>query len=95
MSDHDFLFALDLSDEPHFDRMLQELARVVLRYVGFDAASADAVTGEIRSALAAGAAGGHAHCDVRFQAGGGALRINVTFGPGRSWELARTLPAGS
>ena len=95
MPDHDFLFALDLSDEAHFDRMLQDLARVVLRYVGFDAPSADAVTGEVRSALAAGAADGNSRCDVRFQAGGGALRISVTFGAGRRWELARTLPAGS
>jgi len=91
----DFLFALDLSDEKHFDRMLQDLARVVLRYAGFDAASVDAVTGEVHAALAAGAAAGDAHCDVRFQVGRGALRISVAFAGGRSWELARTLPAGT
>ena len=95
MSDHDFLFALDLSDEPHFDRMLQELARVVLRYVGFDAPGIDAVIGELRPALAAGAAEGHDGCDVRFRADGGTLHITVAFAGGRHWETARTLPAGS
>ena len=92
MADHDFLFALDLSDEPHFDRMLQELSRVVLRYVGFDAASADAVTRDVRTALASGAAEGRERCDVRFRAGDGSLRISVAFAGGRSWETARVLP---
>lgn len=95
MSDHDFLFALDLSDEPHFDRMLQELSAAVLRYVGFDARRADAATGELRSALAAGAAGGHRHCDIRFRAAAGALRISVAFAGGRAWEATHTLPSGS
>ena len=94
MSDHDFLFALDLSDEPHFDRMLQELSRVVLRYVGFDAASADAVTLDVRTALAHGVADGRARCDVRFRAAGGTLKISVEFVGGRTWETARALPPG-
>ena len=93
MADHDFLFALDLSDEPHFDRMLQELAAVVLRYVGFDAAIVDTMTGDVRAALASGAAESHSRCDVRFHAGGGTLRISVAFAGGRTWETARQLPA--
>ena len=94
MADHDFLFALDLSDEPHFDRMLQDLSRVVLRYLGFDAGMVDAVTADVRTALANGVADGRARCDVRFRAGGGTLQIRVVFVGGQSWETARTLPPG-
>jgi len=93
--DHDFLFALDLSDERHFDRMLQDLAGVVLRYVGFDSVTIEATTRDVRTALAAGAAGGTPQCDVRFRANGGTLRISVAFAGGRTWETARPLPAGS
>jgi hypothetical protein len=93
--DHDFLFALDLSDELHFDRMLKELSAVVLKYVGFDPRRGEAVTKELGAALAAGAAGGHQRCDVRFRAAEGALRISVTFAGGRAWEASHPLPAGS
>ena len=93
MTDHVFLFALDLSDEPHFDRMLQELSRVVLRYVGFDARIVDAVTHEVRAALATGVAEGRERCDVRFRADGGTLQISIVFAGGGSWEMARALPA--
>ncbi len=95
MPDHDFLFALDLSDEPHFDRMLQELAAVVLRFVGFDAPVVDGMTRDVRAALTAGAAEGHGRCDVRFRAGDGTLRISVAFAGGRTWTTERALPAGS
>ena len=95
MTDHDFLFALDLSDEPHFDRMLQDLAAVVLRYVGFDPTMIEATTREVRIALAAGADGRNLPCDVRFRANGGTLLISVTFAGGRTWETTRPLPAGS
>jgi hypothetical protein len=90
--DHDCLFALDLSDEPHFDRMLKDLAAVVLKYVGFDPRRGQAVTKELSEALAAG---GPERCDVRFRAADGALRISVTFADGRTWEASHALPAGS
>ena len=93
MSDHDFLFALDLSDEPHFDRMLSELASVVLRYAGYDPTAVDALTTEVRTALAGGAAAGR--CEVRFRAGDGTLRIRVKFDGRPAWETARVLPAES
>ena len=94
MADHDFLFALDLSDEPHFDRMLQDLVAVVLRFVGFQAETIETVTADVRAALAGGAVEGAARCDVRFRAGGGTLRISVAFAGGRTWETARALPTG-
>ena len=95
MADHDFLFALDLSDEPHFDRMLQELARVVLRHFGYEAAVVETVTKDVQAALAAGAADASGRCDVRFRASSGALRISVAFAGGRTWEMARELPVRS
>ena len=95
MPDHDFVFALDLSDEPHFDTMLRDLAAVVLRYSGYAPASAEAMIAEVRAALAAGVAAGRSRCHVQFAAGGGSLRITVAFAGGRTWETARALPAGS
>ena len=96
MPDHDFLFALDLSDEPHFDRMLAALSDAVLRYVGYDAAAMDAVTAELRTALADGVRNGRARCDVRFCASHGQLQITVAYaGGGPVWETTRTLPAES
>jgi hypothetical protein len=95
VADHDFSFALDISDEAHFERMLVELAAVVLRYVGYDRAVVDAMTHDVQAALAAGAAGANGRCDVRFRASGGTLRISVAFAGGRTWETARALPVRS
>jgi hypothetical protein len=95
VSASDFLFALDLSDEPHFDRMLRDLAAVVLRTVGFDAAAIDTVTRDVQAALAAGADATNTRCDVRFRAGDGTLWISVAFAGGRTWETAHALPARS
>jgi hypothetical protein len=94
--DHDFLFALDLSDEPHFDRMLAALSDAVLRYVGYDAAATGAMTAELRRALAHGVKDGCARCDVRFRASDGRLQITVAYaGGGPNWETTRALPSGS
>ena len=90
MSPHDFLFALDLSDEPHYHRMLQDLSAIVFKYVGYDAGRADALVADLRTALSAC---GPAHCDVRFEARDGALRISVTSAGGRAWETTHTLPS--
>ena len=35
MPDQEFLFALDMSGEPPFDRMLADLTRSVLGYIGY------------------------------------------------------------
>ena len=95
MPDHDFFFALDLSDEPHFDRMLQDLSAVVLRYVGFDSGVAEAMTRDVRGALSAGSATTPGACDVRFAVRGGTLFISIAFAGGRSWETTHVLPAES
>jgi hypothetical protein len=90
VADQDFVFALDLSDEPHFDRMLQDLAAVVLRYVGYDAAITAALTRDVRAALTAGAAEGR--CDVRFGVSDRTLRIRVAFAGGHVREITHDLP---
>ena len=96
MPDHDFVFALDLSDEPHFDSMLAALSDAVLRYVGYDPGAVGAMTAELRRALADGVKSGRERCDVRFRAAAGRLQIRVAYaGGGPAWETTRALPAGS
>ena len=95
MSDPDFFFALDLSDEPPFDRMLARLSEAVLRHVGYDSAAAAALTMEIHAALAAGTTAGRGRCHVRYSAACGTLRIAVRYAGGPAWETTRGLPAKS
>lgn len=92
MPDHDFVFALDLSDEEHFDLLLQDVAVAVLRHVGYDAAAIEQVTGAVRTALR-GTADTSRRCTVRFHAYGGHLQIGVAYTGGDSWETTRPLPA--
>jgi hypothetical protein len=91
----DFFFALDLSDEPHFDRMLALLSEAVLRHLGYDSVAAAALTKEVRAALDAGPAGSPRHCAVRFAAAFGTLRISVRYVGRPAWETTRQLPAMS
>ena len=51
MSDHEFLFALELSDEKTFDGMLAELAQAVLVYVGLGRPAIDELSRALRGAL--------------------------------------------
>ena len=95
MSDHDFLFALDLSDGVDVDQLLQEVAAAVLQYVGCDAATSEAAVTEIRAAVAVEPAAAVQHFAARFRAHGGTLQIGITFANGHSWETARALPARS
>ena len=93
MADPDFFFALDLSDEPQFDHMLALLSESVLRHLGYDSASAVALTMEIRTALSAGTTAGRMACHVRFSAACGTLRLAVRYADGPAWETTRRLPA--
>jgi len=92
VSDHDFLFALDLSDERHFDTMLGELADTVLKYVGYQPAAVEELCSAIKQALLSGTVNGQGRCDVRFRAQAGELVITVAY-PGRDeWRTTRPLP---
>ena len=92
MSDHEFLFALDLSDEPRFDRMLGELAGTVLKYVGFQPPTIEELRSALKGALSAGVSNGHRQCDVRFRAQKGQLVISVAYAGRDEWRTTRPLP---
>jgi hypothetical protein len=90
--DQEFLFALDLSGGPPFDRMLAELTRTVLGHVGCDSPAIDALTGQLGAALAERAANGR-HCEVQFHARGGELEIIVAGDGAPAWRTTCPLPA--
>jgi hypothetical protein len=93
VSDRDFLFALDVSGDPESDRMLTELARTVLGHVGYASSAIDALSGELRSALAGRVADGKRRCEVRFRSEAGQLEI-VVAGAGRAeWRTTWPLPS--
>jgi hypothetical protein len=93
VSEQEFFFALDLSDEPPFDQMVGDLALAVMGQVGYEAAVTAELTGVLRTALAQRAAGGQRRCTVRFLAGGGQFQVIVDGGDGPEWRTARPLPA--
>ena len=91
MSDHDFVFALDLSDPAQFDPMLAEVAHAVFAHVGLTAAAAGELRSELNGALSKAAANGPRRCDLRFEARSGQLQIVVSCG-GSEWRTSRPLP---
>jgi hypothetical protein len=89
---HEFVFALELSDEPYFDGMLADVTSAVLVHVGYHGAAIETLRAELRAALKAGAAAGHARCDIRFRAHSGHLHVSIAY-PGRAeWRATRALP---
>ncbi len=93
MSDQDFLFALDVSGDPASDQMLADLTRTVLGHVGYAHSAIDALTGELRAALAEQLADGKRRCEIRFRSRAGQLEI-VVAGAGRAaWRTTWPLPA--
>jgi hypothetical protein len=91
--DQEFLFALDLSGEPPFDRMLADLTRCVLGHVGYQSSAIDALTGQLGAALTERAASGRHRCEVRFVAHAGALEIVVVAAGRPDWRATWPLPA--
>ena len=94
MSDQDFFFALDVSGDPADDQMLADVARTVLGHVNYASSAIDALTSELRGALADQVAhDGTRRCEVRFRAEAGQLEIVVS-GAGRAdWRTTWPLPA--
>jgi hypothetical protein len=93
VADQDFFFALDVSGDPESDQMLAEVARTVLGQVGYASSAIDALTGELRAALAERVSDGKRRCDIRFEAKAGQLQI-VVAGAGRpEWRTTWPLPA--
>ncbi|MBZ5557513.1 MAG: hypothetical protein LAO77_09610 [Acidobacteriia bacterium] len=92
MPDHEFLFALELSDETPFDDLLKDLIQAVLAHVSFAPSAVDELSGALRTVLAKGAADGKRRCDVRFQARDGQLEIAIGFAGAAAWRTSRPLP---
>lgn len=92
MPGHEFLFALELSDETSFDDLLKDLIHAVLAHVSFAPAAVDELAASLRSVLAKGAADGKRRCDVRFHARGGQLEIAIAFAGAPQWRTTRPLP---
>jgi hypothetical protein len=93
VSDHDFFFALDVSGDPASDQMLLELTRTVLGHVGYKHSAIDALSGQLRAAIAERADSGKRRCEIRFRSASGQLEI-VVGGAGRpEWRTTWPLPA--
>lgn len=92
MSDHDFFFALEMSDESELGRMLGELVTAVLGHVGYAAPAIEELTTTVRGVLADGADSGRRRCDVRFQARDGELQIVVARAGSAEWRTTRPCP---
>jgi hypothetical protein len=91
VSDHDFVFALDLSDPAQLDSMLVEVARVVFVHVGYSAEATGELTAVLRSAVIETTMADRP-CVVRFEANGGELRMMVSCDGGGVWRASRPLP---
>jgi len=92
VSDHDFFFALEMSDESELGRMLGELVTAVLGHVGYAAPAIEELTTTVRGVLADGADSGRRRCDVRFQARDGELQIVVARAGSAEWRTTRPCP---
>ncbi len=93
MSDQDFLFSVDVAGDPASDQMVADLARTVLRHVGYANSAIDALNHELRAALSGRVSEDQRRCEVRFRSEGGQLEI-VVAGAGRpEWRTTWPLPA--
>jgi len=89
VSEAEFLFALELSDEASFERMLTDIADAVFLHLGLARPAVDALVADVRGALTAG--GAERRCQVRFVVGGGELEIVVTRPGVPEWRTRRPL----
>ena len=92
MPDPEFLFALELSDETTFDRMLTDIAKAVSVHLGLAQAAVDALVVGLRDELSRAAAAGRRRGDVRFRTRAGELEIVVAYDDGAHWRSTRPLP---
>jgi len=90
VAESEFLFALELSDEASFERMLTEIADAVFRHLGLDRPDVDTLVADVGRALKAG--GGGRPCEVRITAGGGQIETVVAHPGVPEWRTRRALP---
>jgi len=89
---HPFLFAVTVPNQGGFDEMLADVAACVLNHLGFAAPTIADILGELRGALARGAAEGAFDSETRFAVEAEMLVIVVSYPGGREWRTARPLP---
>jgi hypothetical protein len=90
LPDHEFLFALEMADDPDTSRMLGELCAAVLGHVGYAAPAIAEVNRELHEAIGRGRPAGR--CDVRFVVHDGELQIVVARVGAVEWRTTRRLP---
>jgi hypothetical protein len=90
--DHQFVFALKLSDDHGCDALVGDLAECVLTRVGYAPAAVADILARLREALEQGGTGKCREGDVQFRAEAGQLTIVVLPASGREWRMARALP---
>jgi hypothetical protein len=93
VTDHQFLFALKVSDHPGCDTLLGDLAECVLTQAGYAPPAIADILSKVREALDQVGIGGRREGNVQFRAEAGQLIIVVSdAGGGREWRVARALP---
>lgn len=92
MSEPEFLFALDLSDEASFDRMLADIANAVFLHLGLSRPAVDALVVDVRGALGDAVVAGRRPCAVRFSVRAGEIDIVVAHEGAAEWRTRRSLP---
>ena len=93
MSEPEFLFALELSDEASFDRMLADIADAVFLHLGLARPAVDGLVADVRKALGGAAGAGRRPCAVRFSLHAGAIEIVVAHEGAPEWRTRRPLPS--
>jgi hypothetical protein len=91
VSDPEFLFALELSDEASFDRMLTDIADAVFLHLGLTRRPSMAGRGRARRAGGAADAGKRP-CTVRFAVRAAEIEIVVAHDGAAEWRTRRPLP---
>ena len=92
MADHDFVFALEISDDAETGGMLKEVCTAVLGHVGYPASDVAELTASLAAVVSPAAGGGAHRCGVRFGARGGELQIVVTRAGRPDWRTTRPIP---
>jgi hypothetical protein len=92
VSDTEFLFALELSDETSFDGMLKEIADAVFLHLGFARPVVDDLVADLRGPLSGADGAGGQPCAVRFSVRGGEIEIVIAHEGAADWQARRTLP---
>jgi hypothetical protein len=90
--DHQFVFALKLSNHHGSDALLDDLTECVLKRVGYAPAAIADILAKVREALEQGGTGKRRDGELQFRAEAGQLIIVVSRAAGREWRMARALP---